>query len=74
MISEALINHLDRDEGRAPTPPKGPPRPHPVRVVFTENLRRSSFPSSLVPRTVQPSRYGWRICQCDFHFATTPPT
>jgi hypothetical protein len=25
-MSEALINHLDRDEARASTPPEGPPR------------------------------------------------
>jgi hypothetical protein len=26
-MSEALINHLDRDEARVPVPPEGPQRP-----------------------------------------------
>jgi hypothetical protein len=73
-MSEALINHLDRDEARAPVPPEGPQRAPAVLVAFTENSRRSSFPSSWVPRMAQPPRHGWRTWRCASHFVTTPPT
>jgi hypothetical protein len=35
-MSEALINHLDRDEARAPTPSEGPPR----APVSTSSIHR----------------------------------
>jgi hypothetical protein len=40
-MSKALINRLDRDEARAPTPPEVPPCAHwPLQVAFTVNSRR----------------------------------
>jgi hypothetical protein len=70
-MSKALINRLDRDEARAPTPAEVPPH---APVAFTVNLRRLNFPSSLVPRMAPPPRHGWRIWRCASHFSIIPPT
>jgi hypothetical protein len=73
-MSEALISHLDRDEARAWHPLRFHRALWSVLVAFTVNSRRSNFPSSLVPRMVQPPRHGWRTWRCASHFAIIPPT
>jgi hypothetical protein len=73
-MSEALISRLDRDEARAPHLLRFCCTHRPLLVAFTVNSRRLNFPSSLVPRTAQPPRHGWRIWKCASHFTIIPPT
>ena len=73
-MSKALINRLDRDEARAPTPPEVLQSAPTVTGSFHRELEKVNFPSSSVPRTVQPPRHGWRIWQCASHFVIIPPT
>jgi hypothetical protein len=43
-MSEELINHLDREEARAPTPPEGPPHaPVGIGSIHRE-LEKVKFP------------------------------
>jgi len=71
---EALISHLDRDEARMLTLPKGPlPLLTGIGSVHRE-LEKLKFPNFLVPRTTQPPRNGWRIWWCALHFTTILPT
>ena len=41
---EALINFLDRDEARAPTPPEGPPRALVSTGSIHHELEKVKFP------------------------------
>jgi hypothetical protein len=59
-MSKALIFCLDRDEARALAPHEGPPRSSVNTVNIHCELEKVKFPSSLVPRMVQPLRHGWR--------------
>jgi hypothetical protein len=43
-MSEALINHLDRDEARASTPPKGPPHTLVSTGSIHRELEKVKFP------------------------------
>jgi hypothetical protein len=43
-MSEALINHLDRDEARASTPPEGPPRAPVGTGSIHRELEKVKFP------------------------------
>jgi hypothetical protein len=73
-MSEALIIRLDRDEARVSVPPEGPPRAPAGTGSIHRELEKVKFPEFFGATDDAPSRHGWRIWRCAFHFTTIPPT